>query len=61
MSLAVIYVLLGVPLSFWGWYLGIYNAAKNDSSYRYVFFFIGFSLHIGFCFFLAIGRLLHIL
>ncbi len=54
--LTVIYWLTGIPIAFYMWYLAIYRAAKNDSAARYLFFFISFIIHIGFCIWAAIGR-----
>ncbi|KAG1676535.1 hypothetical protein FOA52_000078 [Chlamydomonas sp. UWO 241] len=53
--LTIVYFLLGVPLSFWMWYLAMYNAAKNDSSVRFIYFFLWFSVHTAFCIWASIA------
>jgi len=53
--LAVIYMLLGVPLAFWSWYLRMYRAARDESTLGYIGFFICFLIHVGYCIWAAIA------
>lgn len=52
---AVIYWVLGVPLSFWLWYKRIYVAARDEGTVGYFWFFLFFTVHIAFCIWAAIG------
>ncbi|GLC34615.1 hypothetical protein PLESTB_001242100 [Pleodorina starrii] len=47
--LALLYLICGVPLSWWLWYKRLYNGAKNDSALSYVWFFVWFAVHTAFC------------
>lgn len=53
--LSIVYFILGIPLAFWGWYLFVYRAAKNKSTFRWVFFFVFFLVHCGFCIWASIA------
>mmetsp|Transcript_20106 Transcript_20106/g.59704 ORF Transcript_20106/g.59704 Transcript_20106/m.59704 type:complete len:332 (-) Transcript_20106:99-1094(-) len=53
--LTIIYFVLGVPIGFWVWYLAIYRAGKNDSTVRFIYFFLGFMIHTAFCIWAAIA------
>jgi secretory carrier-associated membrane protein len=52
---ATIYVLAGVPLSWRLWYRSMYYAARDDSSKKWIFFFVNFGAHIAFCALMATG------
>ncbi|XP_061343013.1 secretory carrier-associated membrane protein 4 isoform X2 [Gastrolobium bilobum] len=53
--LAVIYALLGVPLSYVLWYRPLYRAMRTDSALKFGWFFMFYMLHIAFCIFAAIA------
>ncbi|RAL40357.1 hypothetical protein DM860_006427 [Cuscuta australis] len=53
--LAVIYALLGCPLSYVLWYRPLYNAMRTDSALKFGWFFMFYMLHVGFCIFAAIA------
>jgi hypothetical protein len=53
--LAVIYALLGVPLSYVLWYRPLYRAMRTDSALKFSWFFMFYLLHIAFCIFAAIA------
>ncbi|XP_004512452.1 secretory carrier-associated membrane protein 4 [Cicer arietinum] len=53
--LAVIYALLGVPLSYVLWYRPLYRAMRTDSALKFSWFFMLYLLHIAFCIFAAIA------
>ncbi|XP_054809288.1 secretory carrier-associated membrane protein 4-like isoform X1 [Prosopis cineraria] len=53
--LAVIYTLLGVPMSYVLWYRPLYNAVRTDSAFKFGWFFLIYMLHIAFCVFAAIA------
>ncbi len=55
-SFAVIFWVMGVPLSLWLWYMRLYNAAQNDSTVGFIAFLLFFFCHWAFCVFCAIGR-----
>lgn len=52
---AAVYVVTGVPGAWLIWYGRLYNAAKNDRAFTFMFFFIGHMVHIAFCIFAAIA------
>ncbi len=54
---AVVYTICGVPISFWTWYLSIYRAGQADSTVRFIWFFLWFLVHMGFCIWATIGEL----
>ncbi|KAF5729746.1 hypothetical protein HS088_TW20G00110 [Tripterygium wilfordii] len=53
--LAVIYALLGSPLSYVLWYRPLYRAVRTDSSLNFWWFFLFYALHIAFCIFAAVA------
>ncbi|XP_016201199.1 secretory carrier-associated membrane protein 4 isoform X1 [Arachis ipaensis] len=53
--LAVIYALLGVPLSYVLWYRPLYRAMSTDSALKFGWFFLFYLIHIAFCIFAAIA------
>lgn len=53
--LAVIYALLGIPLSYVLWYRPLYRAMRTDSALKFSWFFMFYLLHIAFCIFAAIA------
>ncbi|XP_076912120.1 secretory carrier-associated membrane protein 4 [Bidens hawaiensis] len=53
--LAVIYALLGVPLSYVLWYRPLYRAMRTDSALKFGWFFLFYLLHLGFCIYAAIA------
>ncbi|XP_070047829.1 secretory carrier-associated membrane protein 4-like isoform X2 [Nicotiana tomentosiformis] len=53
--LAVIYALLGCPLSYVLWYRPLYNAMRTESALKFGWFFMFYMLHIGFCILAAIA------
>ncbi|XP_039072042.1 secretory carrier-associated membrane protein 4-like [Hibiscus syriacus] len=53
--LAVIYMLLGCPLSYVLWYRPLYRGMRTDSALNFGWFFMFYLLHLGFCIFAAIA------
>ncbi|XP_011074780.1 secretory carrier-associated membrane protein 4 [Sesamum indicum] len=53
--LAIIYALLGCPLSYVLWYRPLYRAMRTDSALKFSWFFMFYLLHIAFCIFAAIA------
>ncbi|KAG6505528.1 hypothetical protein ZIOFF_034378 [Zingiber officinale] len=53
--LAVIYALLGWPLSYVLWYRPLYHAMRTDSALRFGWFFFFYLIHLGFCILAAIA------
>ncbi|XP_022943283.1 secretory carrier-associated membrane protein 4-like [Cucurbita moschata] len=53
--LAVIYSILGIPLSYVLWYRPLYRAMRTDSALKFGWFFMFYLLHILFCIFAAIA------
>ncbi|GFP79325.1 secretory carrier-associated membrane protein 4 [Phtheirospermum japonicum] len=53
--LAVIYALLGCPLSYVLWYRPLYRAMRTDSALKFGWFFMFYMLHLAFCIFAAIA------
>ncbi|KAI9125391.1 hypothetical protein K1719_004007 [Acacia pycnantha] len=53
--LAIIYALLGVPLSYVLWYRPLYRAMRTDSALKFGWFFLFYLLHIAFCVIAAIA------
>ncbi|GER30295.1 secretory carrier membrane family protein [Striga asiatica] len=53
--LAVIYALLGWPLSYVLWYRPLYRAMRTDSALKFGWFFLFYLLHLGFCIVAAIA------
>ncbi|KAL0393721.1 UNVERIFIED_CONTAM: Secretory carrier-associated membrane protein 4 [Sesamum latifolium] len=53
--LAIIYALMGCPLSYVLWYWPLYRAMRTDSALKFGWFFLCYMLHIGFCIVAAIA------
>ncbi|GJP32729.1 hypothetical protein CLOM_g17327 [Closterium sp. NIES-68] len=53
--LAIIYGVLGIPLSYILWYRRLYNSLKKDSALGFGIFFLGFLIHCGFCIFASVA------
>ncbi|WOL05582.1 secretory carrier-associated membrane protein 4-like [Canna indica] len=53
--LAVIYAILGCPLSYVLWYRPLYRAMRTDSAIKFGWFFFVYMIHIGFCIVAAIA------
>lgn len=53
--LAVIYALMGIPLSYLLWYRPLYRAMRTDSAFKFGWFFLSYLIHIGFCIVAAIA------
>ncbi|XP_026406425.1 secretory carrier-associated membrane protein 4-like isoform X1 [Papaver somniferum] len=53
--LAIIYALLGCPLSYVLWYRPLYRAMRTDSALKFSWFFLFYLMHIGFCIVAAIA------
>ncbi|CAA7020380.1 unnamed protein product [Microthlaspi erraticum] len=53
--LAVIYALLGCPISYVLWYRPLYRAMTTNSAFSFGGFFFFYLIHIGFCIFAAIA------
>ncbi|XP_076917523.1 secretory carrier-associated membrane protein 3-like [Bidens hawaiensis] len=53
--LAIIYFILGVPLAYVLWYRPLYRAFRNESAFRFGWFFMFYLLHIGFVIFAAVA------
>ncbi|KAL8228834.1 hypothetical protein R6Q57_013734 [Mikania cordata] len=53
--LAIIYIITGVPGSYFLWYRPLYRAMRTDSALKFGFFFITYICHITFCGFAALA------
>ncbi len=53
--MAAVYLLCGVPGAYYLWYRRIYSACKRDSALTYMWFFLVYLFHLGFCFYAVIG------
>ncbi|KAG8364663.1 hypothetical protein BUALT_Bualt18G0021700 [Buddleja alternifolia] len=53
--LAVIYLISGVPGAYYLWYRPLYRAMRTDSALKFGWFFLSYSVHIGFCVFAAVA------
>ncbi|XP_065005556.1 secretory carrier-associated membrane protein 4 isoform X1 [Musa acuminata AAA Group] len=53
--LAIIYGLLGCPLSYVLWYRPLYRAMRTDSALKFGWFFLFYLIHVGFCILAAIA------
>ncbi|GJW16737.1 secretory carrier-associated membrane protein 1 [Tanacetum coccineum] len=53
--LAVIYIILGVPGSYFLWYRPLYRAMRTDSAIKFSLFFLTYSCHITFCVFASLA------
>lgn len=52
---SLIFMLFGVPLSWKLWYRSVYYATRDNTSRRWVFFFINFFIHMAFSVLMVIG------
>ena len=53
--MSVIYLGAGAPLAWYLWYRRLYSACKHDSAMGFLWFFIVYLVHIGFCIYAFIG------
>ena len=53
--MSVIYLGAGVPLAWTLWYRRVYSACKHDSALGFMWFFLIYIVHIGFCLYAFIG------
>ncbi|XWS18323.1 hypothetical protein CRYUN_Cryun32bG0034300 [Craigia yunnanensis] len=53
--LAIIYFIAGAPGAYVLWYRPLYRAFRNESALTFGWFFLFYSLHIGFCIFAAVA------
>ncbi|KAK1422874.1 hypothetical protein QVD17_18163 [Tagetes erecta] len=53
--LAVIYVITGIPGSYFLWYRPLYRAMRDDSALKFGFFFMTYIAHITFCAFASLA------
>ncbi|XP_065876043.1 secretory carrier-associated membrane protein 1 [Euphorbia lathyris] len=53
--LAVIYFISGVPGAYVSWYRPLYRAMRTDSALKFGWFFMTYSVHIGFCVYATIA------
>ncbi|KAJ7538735.1 hypothetical protein O6H91_11G061700 [Diphasiastrum complanatum] len=53
--LAIIYILAGVPGSYFLWYRPLYRAMRTESALKFGWFFLTYLLHIGFCILAAVA------
>ncbi|KAM0054874.1 hypothetical protein Hdeb2414_s0006g00199681 [Helianthus debilis subsp. tardiflorus] len=53
--LAIIYIITGVPGSYFLWYRPLYRAMRTDSALKFGFFFLTYICHITFCGFAALA------
>lgn len=53
--LAIIFFVLGVPLSIWLWYMRLYRAARDESKIGFAAYLFFFFLHFAFCVFCSVG------
>ncbi|KMT02014.1 hypothetical protein BVRB_9g208840 [Beta vulgaris subsp. vulgaris] len=53
--LAIIYFISGVPGAYVFWYRPLYRAMRTDSALKFGWFFIAYSVHIGFCILAAVA------
>lgn len=49
------FVFIGIPLSWMGWYKSLYKATQTQKNRTWIWFFILFTAHLGFCVFAAIA------
>ncbi|CAH1414502.1 unnamed protein product [Lactuca virosa] len=52
---AVIYIILGIPGSYFLWYRPLYRATRSDSAVKFSFFLITYSFHVFFCAFASLA------
>ncbi|KAK9064397.1 hypothetical protein SSX86_015779 [Deinandra increscens subsp. villosa] len=53
--LAIIYIISGVPGSYFLWYRPLYRAMRTDSALKFGLFFLAYMIHITFCFLAALA------
>ncbi|CAH9093586.1 unnamed protein product [Cuscuta epithymum] len=53
--LSIIYFISGVPGAYVLWYRPLYRACRTESAMKFGWFFMFYSLHIGFCIFAAVA------
>jgi len=53
--MSVIYLGAGAPLAWYLWYRRVYSACKHDSALGFMWFFLVYLVHIGFCIYAFIG------
>ncbi|KAG8375155.1 hypothetical protein BUALT_Bualt10G0071000 [Buddleja alternifolia] len=53
--LAIIYAIMGCPISYVLWYRPLYRAMRTDSALKFGWFFLFYLIHIGFCIVAAIA------
>ncbi|XP_042505874.1 secretory carrier-associated membrane protein 4-like isoform X1 [Macadamia integrifolia] len=53
--LAIIYAVMGCPLSYVLWYRPLYRGMRTDSALNFTWFFLFYLLHVIFCIFAAIA------
>ncbi|XVF27705.1 hypothetical protein REPUB_Repub14bG0131400 [Reevesia pubescens] len=53
--LGIIYFIAGVPGAYVLWYRPLYRAFRNESAFRFGWFFMFYLLHIAFCIFAAVA------
>ena len=53
--MSVIYLGAGAPLAWYLWYRRLYSACKHDSALGFLWFFLVYLVHIGFCLYAVLG------
>ncbi|KAH9744034.1 Secretory carrier-associated membrane protein 1 [Citrus sinensis] len=53
--LALIYCITGVPGAYVLWYRPVYRAMRTDSALKFGWFFLFYTIHIGFCVFASVA------
>ena len=53
--MSVIYLGAGAPLAWYLWYRRLYSACKHDSALGFLWFFLVYLVHIGFCLYAFLG------
>ena len=53
--MSVIYLGAGAPLAWYLWYRRLYSACKHDSAIGFLWFFMVYLVHIGFCLYAFLG------
>jgi hypothetical protein len=51
----LLYLCFGVPLSWLGWYQSVYQGIRTEATYKWLYFFAYFFIHLCFVVFMAIG------
>ena len=52
---SLIYLIIGVPLGWYLWYMRLYRAMMRDGALSFGFFFLMFLVHIAFCVYTAVS------